>query len=123
MQPPFHALNYTDGIRAAILGLTKDVHLVGTKYSWLGSILYFGYLFERFQSTHSCVLYLSWQFEYQTSFAMQKFSFAKWLGANIFLWGCTCMALGGCNNLSPLAALRFMLGMLESCSTSASYNA
>ncbi|KAH8749659.1 hypothetical protein BGZ57DRAFT_934936 [Hyaloscypha finlandica] len=107
MQPPFHARNYTDGIRAAIFGLTKDVHLVGTQYSWLGSIFDFWYLF----------------FEYQTSFAMQKFSVAKWLGAHIFLWGCTCMALGGCNNLSPLAALRFMLGMLESCSTSAYYSA
>jgi hypothetical protein len=36
---------YTNGLQAAILGLTKDVHLVGTQYGWLGSIFYFGYLF------------------------------------------------------------------------------
>jgi MFS family permease len=50
---------------------------------------------------------------------MQKSSVAKWLGANIFLWGGICMALGGCNNISSLAALRFILGMLESRSTPA----
>ncbi|KUJ11093.1 MFS allantoate transporter [Mollisia scopiformis] len=62
---------------AAIFGMTKDAHLVGTQYSWLGSIFYFRYLF----------------FEYPTSFAMQKVSVAKWLGVNIFLWGGICMAL------------------------------
>ena len=41
----FLCLKYADGIEAAIFGLTKDVHLIGTQYSWLGSIFYFGYLF------------------------------------------------------------------------------
>jgi MFS family permease len=50
---------------------------------------------------------------------MQKLSVAKWLSANVFIWGGICMALGGCNNFSSLAALRFILGMLESCSTPA----
>ena len=50
---------------------------------------------------------------------MQKFSVPKWLGANIVLWGGICMALGGCNSFPSLAALRFILGMLESCSTPA----
>ena len=50
---------------------------------------------------------------------MQKLSVAKWLGANIFLWGGVCMALGGCNTFQALAALRFMLGMLEACTTPA----
>ena len=59
------------------------------------------------------------QFEYPTSFAMQKLSVAKWLSVNIFIWGGICMALGGCNSFSALAALRFILGMLESCSTPA----
>jgi hypothetical protein len=30
---------------AAIFGLTKDLQLHGTQYSWLGSIFYFGYMF------------------------------------------------------------------------------
>jgi MFS family permease len=50
---------------------------------------------------------------------MQKLSVSKWLSANVFVWGGICMALGGCNNFSALAALRFILGMLESCSTPA----
>jgi MFS family permease len=50
---------------------------------------------------------------------MQKFSVPKWLGSNIVIWGGICMALGGCNNFPSLAALRFILGMLESCSTPA----
>jgi MFS family permease len=50
---------------------------------------------------------------------MQKISVAKWLAGNIVIWGGICMALGGCNNFTSLAALRFVLGMLESCSTPA----
>ncbi|RDW62394.1 MFS allantoate transporter [Coleophoma cylindrospora] len=88
---------------AAIFGLSKDVGLHGTQYSWLGSIFYFGYMF----------------FEYPTSYAMQRWSVAKWLSINVFIWGGVCMALGGCNNFEALAALRFILGMLESCSTPA----
>ncbi len=33
------ALNY-----AAVMGLQKDLHLIGDNYAWLGSIFYFGYL-------------------------------------------------------------------------------
>jgi MFS family permease len=50
---------------------------------------------------------------------MQKLSVAKWLSGNVFVWGGICMALGGCNSFSALASLRFILGMLESCSTPA----
>jgi hypothetical protein len=50
-QTPSYAADYTNGLQAAIFGLTKDVHLVGTQYSWLGSIFYFGYLFVGFHST------------------------------------------------------------------------
>lgn len=50
---------------------------------------------------------------------MQKWSVTKWLSLNVFLWGGICMALGGCNNFEQLAALRFLLGMLESCASPA----
>jgi MFS family permease len=50
---------------------------------------------------------------------MQKLSVAKWLSVNIFVWGGICMAQGGCNNWGALAGLRFVLGMLEACSTPA----
>ncbi|GAM38105.1 hypothetical protein TCE0_033r08580 [Talaromyces pinophilus] len=88
---------------AAVFGLQTDLHLHGSQYSWLGSIFYFGYL----------------AFEYPTSFAMQKLSVTKWLSANLFIWGGITMALGGCQNFSSFAALRFIMGALESCSTPA----
>lgn len=59
------------------------------------------------------------QFEYPTSFAMQKISVSKWLAGNIILWGVITMALGGCNTFSSFSALRFILGAFESCSTPA----
>ncbi|KAH8647659.1 MFS allantoate transporter [Xylariales sp. PMI_506] len=88
---------------AALFGLQADVGLVGTQYSWLSSIFYFGYI----------------AFEYFTSFAMQKLPAGKWMAGNIIIWGGICAALGGCNSFGSLAALRFILGMLESCSTPA----
>jgi hypothetical protein len=33
-------LNYT-----SLMGLIDDLHLVGSEYSWAGSMFYFGYLF------------------------------------------------------------------------------
>jgi Major Facilitator Superfamily len=123
---------------AAIFGLTKDAHLHGTQYSWLGessrcsvssesslisrvgSIFYFGYMFVSYSELACHMQSLTFeQFEYPTSFAMQRVSVSRWLAGNVFLWGGICMALGGCNNFSALAALRFILGMLESCSTPA----
>ena len=56
-------------------------------------------------------------FEYPTSYAMQKLSVAKWMSANIFIWGGITMALGGCKSFPSFAGLRFVLGALESCST------
>ena len=50
---------------------------------------------------------------------MQKLSVSKWMAANIFIWGGITMALGGCNDFASFAALRFILGALESCSTPA----
>lgn len=46
---------------------------------------------------------------------MQKFSVSKWMSANLFIWGGITMALGGSNNFSTFAGLRFLLGVLESC--------
>ncbi len=50
---------------------------------------------------------------------MQKLSVAKWMSANLFIWGGITAALGGCNSFAPFAVLRFILGALESCSTPA----
>lgn len=46
---------------------------------------------------------------------MQKTSVPKWLSLNIFLWGGVTMAFGGGHNFETMMALRFLLGILESC--------
>ena len=56
---------------AAIFGIEEDLDLKGTKYNWLSSIFYFGFLV--------------WAFP--TNYMMQKFPVAKYLGVNVFLWG------------------------------------
>lgn len=56
---------------AAIFGIRQDLNLHGTQYNWLSSIFYFGFL--------------AWAFP--TNYMMQRFSIAKYLGINIFLWG------------------------------------
>jgi len=64
---------------AAIFGIKDDLKLVGTQYSWLSSIFYFGFL--------------AWALP--TNFLIQKFPIGKYLGANIFLWGVLLMAQAG----------------------------
>jgi hypothetical protein len=59
------------------------------------------------------------QFEYPTTFAMQKVPVSKWLSLNLFLWGGLTMALAGCGKFGSFLALRFLIGALESCSTPA----
>ncbi|KAJ5985946.1 hypothetical protein N7522_013142 [Penicillium canescens] len=88
---------------SAVFGLKESLNLKGTEYSWLGSMFYFGYL----------------AFEYPTAFAMQKLPVSKWLSGNIILWGGITMALAGCSHFDSFLGLRFVLGVLESCSTPA----
>lgn len=64
---------------AAIFGIKTDLKLVGTQYSWLSSIFYFGFL--------------AWALP--TNFLIQKLPIGKYLGANIFLWGVLLMAQAG----------------------------
>lgn len=56
---------------AAIFGIRDDLHLVGTQYSWLSSIFYFGFL--------------AWALP--TNLMLQRFPVGKYLGLNIMLWG------------------------------------
>jgi hypothetical protein len=56
---------------AAIFGIQEDLKLVGTQYSWLSSMFYFGFL--------------AWALP--TNLLMQRLPVGKYLGFNIFLWG------------------------------------
>jgi len=85
---------------AALYGIRDDLKLVGTQYSWLSSIFYFGFM--------------AWAFP--TNFLMQKFPLGKYLGANIMLWGAFLMLQAACSSFATLAVLRFLSGAAEACS-------
>ena len=84
---------------AAIYGMTKDTHLVGNQYSWVGSIFYFGYLV----------------FEYPASILIQKLPVAKFYAANVIGWAILLMCTAATQNFAGLASVRFIMGMLEAC--------
>ncbi|KAJ5689527.1 hypothetical protein N7462_003919 [Penicillium macrosclerotiorum] len=85
---------------AAIMGIQEDAHLVGQDYSWLHTVIYFGILFA----------------EYPTNFIVQKVPIAKYLAANIFLWGLTLTMNCFGFNFAILCALRVLLGIFEAVS-------
>ncbi|KAN0096689.1 putative MFS allantoate transporter [Hyaloscypha variabilis] len=84
---------------AAIFNIRADLNLVGTEYSWLSSIFYFGFL--------------AWAFP--TNFLLQRFPIGKYLGANIFMWGFFLMLQACARNFAELAALRGLSGAAEAC--------
>jgi hypothetical protein len=56
---------------ANVMGLQSDAHLVGNQFSYLALIFYVTYL----------------AFEFPTGYLMQRLPTAKYLGANVALWG------------------------------------
>lgn len=95
----FFYIDKTTLYYAAIFGIREDLHLVGTDYSWLSAMFYFGFL--------------AWVFP--ANFLMQRLPVAKYLGANIFLWGVLLIAQAGATNFSTLAVLRALSGAAEAC--------
>lgn len=84
---------------SSIMGIQEDTHLVGQQYSWLGTILYMGVLVG----------------EYPTNVLLQKLPVAKYLSANVFCWGVVIACSAACKNFGSLMAVRFLLGVFESC--------
>ncbi|KAL1304286.1 hypothetical protein AAFC00_000693 [Neodothiora populina] len=86
------ALNFS-----SIMGLTKDLHLVGTEYNWAASVFYFGYL----------------AFSYPASFLMVRFPLGKYLAITCFIWS-ICLACHAATTGFPgLVVARFALGAAE----------
>ncbi|CAK7204676.1 hypothetical protein SEUCBS139899_007435 [Sporothrix eucalyptigena] len=85
---------------SAIMGIQTDAHLVGQDYNWLHSIIYFGILAA----------------EFPTVILVQKVPIAKYLAANIFLWGLTIAMTCFGNSFGVLMVLRILLGIFESVS-------
>ncbi|KIJ70204.1 hypothetical protein HYDPIDRAFT_79103 [Hydnomerulius pinastri MD-312] len=57
--------------------------------------------------------YVVWEFP--TVYIAQKLPLAKYLSANIIVWGIVLTCHGAANSFSAFFALRFILGMCESC--------
>lgn len=83
---------------AAVYGMREDAHLVGSQYSWLGSIFYFGYLVM----------------EFPANYLLQKLPVAKVLCTSFVVWNAILMCMAAGNNFAGLGAMRFLLGMGES---------
>ncbi|TQN74549.1 putative transporter [Colletotrichum shisoi] len=82
---------------SSVYGIIPDNGLVGQQYSWASSIFYFGYLVA----------------EYPGVAVLQRFPVAKFLGANIVLWGAILMTTAACSSFAGLASVRFLLGATE----------
>ncbi|KAF4462350.1 major facilitator superfamily transporter [Fusarium albosuccineum] len=85
-------------VDAAVLGLTDDLHVTGSDYSWAGSIFYIGYLI-------AC---------YPLAFLMVKLPLGKVLAATMVGWAAVLLCTAALQNTAGLLAVRFFLGATES---------
>ncbi|KAH7338323.1 MFS general substrate transporter [Rhizoctonia solani] len=82
---------------ASVFGIVSDTNLVGSQYSWLGSIVY--------------VAQLIWQ--PVSSYFLVKLPVGKYLFCNVFMWGVVVASMAAAHNFSGLLATRFFLGIFE----------
>ncbi|KAF2770399.1 putative MFS allantoate transporter [Teratosphaeria nubilosa] len=99
-----YGLNYLDKTTisyASVMGIKKDIGLVGNDYQWLGSMFYFGYL--------------AW--EYPTNRLLQRLPIGKYSASCIIAWGLVLACFAAVNDFSGAVAIRFMLGVCEAAVT------
>ncbi|CAG8274428.1 unnamed protein product [Penicillium olsonii] len=85
-------LNY-----AAVMGIKKDLNLVGNDFSNTATWFFIAYLIA----------------EVPNVYFLQKAPPAKWLGGNVFLWGVAAAASAGAQNYRGLLVARIFLGIFE----------
>ncbi|KAF8603639.1 MFS general substrate transporter [Ceratobasidium sp. AG-I] len=86
------SLSYT-----SVFGIVSDTHLVGSQYSWLGSIVY--------------VAQLIWQ--PVSSYLLVRLPVGKYLFVNVFMWGVVVSCTASAHNFNGLITTRFFLGIFE----------
>ncbi|KAI4113407.1 MAG: hypothetical protein LQ338_008181 [Usnochroma carphineum] len=99
-----YGLNYLDKTTlsyASVMGIKKDINLVGDDYQWLSSMFYFGYL--------------AW--EYPTNRLLQRLPLAKYSSFCMIMWGLVLCCMAGVKNYSGALAVRFFLGVFEAAVT------
>ncbi|KAJ5312346.1 hypothetical protein PENANT_c011G00027 [Penicillium antarcticum] len=85
-------LNY-----AAVMGIKKDLNLVGNDFSNTATWFFIAYLIA----------------EVPNVYCLQKAPPAKWLGGNVFFWGVAAAASSGAQNYQGLLVARIFLGIFE----------
>lgn len=85
-------LNY-----AAVMGLNKDLHLVGNDFTNTATAFFIAYLIA----------------EIPNAIVLQKVPVAKWLGANVVLWGIATACTAAAKDYHSLLAARIFLGIFE----------
>ncbi|KAI0103122.1 allantoate permease [Hypoxylon sp. NC0597] len=83
---------------ANVMDLQQDTGITGNQFSLLATLFYVTYL----------------AFEFPTGYLMQKLPTAKYLGANVILWGLVVTLNSAAKNWAALATLRTLLGCFES---------
>ncbi|KAH9898969.1 allantoate permease [Xylariomycetidae sp. FL2044] len=82
---------------ANVMGLQEDTGITGNQFSLLATLFYVTYL----------------AFEFPTGYLMQRLPTAKYLGANVCLWGLMVALNSAAKNWAALATLRVLLGCFE----------
>ncbi|KAL1390809.1 MFS transporter [Phyllosticta capitalensis] len=82
---------------ASIMGIKDDLHLVDQEYSWLTTCIYIAVLIV----------------EYPTNWIIQRVPIAKYLSANIMIWGSVLALHAACNNFTSIVTVRTLLGIFE----------
>ncbi|KAH7313029.1 major facilitator superfamily domain-containing protein [Rhexocercosporidium sp. MPI-PUGE-AT-0058] len=82
---------------AALYGMRTATGLTGSRYSWVGSAFYFGYLVSSLPG----------------GYALQRLRIAKTMSTVQFVWGIVLIGTGFANNFATLLAVRVLLGAVE----------
>ncbi|KAM0438676.1 hypothetical protein ACHAPT_001432 [Fusarium lateritium] len=82
---------------SSIMGIIEDANLAPNQYSWFTTIMYLVVLVV----------------EYPENYILQCIPIAKWLSANIILWGVTLALHAAASNFAGLVVLRGFLGGFE----------
>jgi len=97
---------------ASVMGIKTDTNLVGDQYSLLGTMFYIGYLVSEIRVMQQAVL-IDQVWEYPTNYFMQRLPLAKYLSANIAIWGVILACTAACKNWTDLMLVRTFLGVFE----------
>ncbi|PMD42909.1 allantoin permease [Hyaloscypha variabilis F] len=83
---------------ANVMGLEKDTHSDAAQFSYLATAFYVAYFI----------------FELPSGYLIQRLPLAKYLGANVIVWGIILSINSGSTNYGSIVALRALLGAFES---------